>query len=658
MTYSRFSRRLMALAVVAFSGHALCPSGAAGQATDATASANQSVRDYLPFADSTDYQNARRGLIATIDAGEIRDDDGNVVYSMKQFDFIEGDAPASVNPSLWRQSELNSINGLFKVRDDIYQIRGFDLANMTLIKGESGWIIVDPLLSPPTSRAAMRLVDEQLGQLPIKAVIFTHSHIDHFGGIRGIVDEADVRAGKIRVYAPLHFFESAISENVMAGNAMGRRASYMYGNLLPKSATGTTGTGLGQTTSTGLAGIFEPTHIISDLDGETHRIDGLEVEFIYAPESEAPAEMMFYFPALKAAHQAEDISHVLHNLYTLRGAKVRNGQKWSQYIDKMIQKYGDEVEYSVGSHHWPTWGNENIVEYWEKQRDMYRFIHDQTLRLANNGYTPIEIAEMLTLPETLDREFYSRGYYGTVSHNVRAQYELYFGWFDGNPSNLHRLPPAEGGQKYVEFMGGAENLLAQARASYDKGEYRWVAEVVKHLVFADPENGAAKALLADAYEQLGFMAESGPWRNFYLSGAQELREGVRVLPSPNTAGPDMVRGMSTELFFDFLAMRFKGTEANDMTANFNVVLPDVNQVVGLIVGNGVVNPRIGSRLEGDVTARVTINRSDLDRISLGETTFDDLVAKGLVSVEGDAEALNAFLSQLDEFDFWFNIVTP
>jgi alkyl sulfatase BDS1-like metallo-beta-lactamase superfamily hydrolase len=352
-------------------------------ATSFTKQKQQDLLSYLPFADTTDYANARRGFIATLPEGEIKDDNGAVVYSMKQYEFIKGAAPATANPSLWRVSELNSISGLFKVTDYIYQIRNFDLSNMTLIKGKSGWIIIDPLISAPTAKAGLALANEKLGVRKVSAVIFTHSHIDHFGGIRGIVDEADVKSGKVKIYVPEGFFDEAISENVMGGNTMGRRASYMYGNLLPKDTVGTLGTGLGQTTSTGLAGILKGTDIIKNLTGESRVVDGIKVEFIYTPESEAPAEMMFYFPEFKSFCQAEDLSHTLHNLYTLRGAKVRNGQKWSEYIDLAQQKWGKDVTSSFGSHHWPTWGNETINTFMKSQRDLYRFIHDQTLRLAN-----------------------------------------------------------------------------------------------------------------------------------------------------------------------------------------------------------------------------------------------------------------------------------
>ncbi|QKX03625.1 MBL fold metallo-hydrolase [Aquimarina sp. TRL1] len=630
------------------------------EASSYTIAANDSILSYLNFSDKTDSINATKGFMGTIESGEIVNDSGNVVYNMKQYDFIKGKAPGTANPSLWRQSKLNSLNGLFKVTDSIYQIRGFDLANMTLVKGKTGWIIIDPLLSEETARAGLQLANEKVDSLPVKAVIITHSHIDHFGGIRGVMKGSDTINGKIPIYVPQDFFEEAVSENVMGGNAMGRRASYMYGNVLYKDIKGTLGTGLGQTTSTGISGILNGTEIINAVEGVKDTIDGLTVEFIYTPESEAPAEMMFYFEELKAFCQSEDINHTLHNLYTLRGAKVRNGQKWSQYIDRAIYKWGKDVKYSFGSHHWPTWGNEEIYKLWENQRDLYRYIHDQTLRLANQGYTPLEISEMLHLPDSLDKQFYNRGYYGSVSHDVRAQYQLYFGWFDGNPANLHKLPPSDVGERYVAFMGGADSLIKKAKVSFDEGDYRWVAEVVNHLVFSDPDNQSARRLLADTYEQLGYMAESGPWRNFYLSGAKELRHGVKEWDTPNTASPDMVSGMTNELFFNYLAMGFIGTdqEAVDFDYNFNVNLIDVNEKVSLIVQNGVVTPRIGALITEDVTTTVTMKRADLNRIVMKETTFEELIRNGDVILTGNEEAFMSFISKLDTFTFWFHIVEP
>ncbi|MFC5872043.1 Alkyl sulfatase BDS1, metallo-beta-lactamase superfamily [Chryseobacterium arachidis] len=629
------------------------------QSTSYTEKSNNALTAYLPFNDNTDFDNAQKGLIATLPSGEIKDSEGNISYSVKAFDFLKSDAPTTANPSLWRQSRLNAVSGLFKVTDNIYQIRGFDLANMTLVKGKTGWIVIDPLTVQETALAGMELVKKHIGDFPVKAVLLTHSHIDHFGGMRAFINEKDIQSGAIKVYAPEGFFEHSISENVMGGNAMSRRAAYMYGNLLPKSAVGSLGSGLGTTTAKGSTGILEPTDIISKQDGETKIIDGVKIEFIYTPESEAPAEMMFYFPEFKAFCQAENISHTLHNLYTLRGAQVRNGLKWSSYIDKSIQKFGDQVEVSFGSHHWPVWGNDNIIKFWENQRDMYRFIHDQTLRLANQGYTPTEIAEILTLPDELNKQFYNRGYYGSVSHDVKAQYQLYFGWFDGNPSNLNPLPPSEAGAKYVEFMGGAENVLKQAKKSYDKGEYRWVAEVLKHLVFADSKNQEAKNLLADSYEQLGYMSESGPWRNFYLTGASELRNGKKNISRGGTTSKDMISGMSSELFFDYLAMRYKGTDYFKDQFNFNILLTDRNEKVGLIVKNGMVTPRIGTFLKNNITATISVSRNDLAILTAGNNSkVNEYIKNGKIKIEGNADAFNQFIQHIDNFDPWFNIVEP
>ncbi|MBL0708986.1 MAG: MBL fold metallo-hydrolase [Sulfurimonas sp.] len=630
------------------------------ESTSFTKKKNDALKSYLPFEDRTDFENANKGFIATLDSGEIKDENGEVVYSMKQFDFIKDEAPSTTNPSLWRQSKLNSINGLFKVTDRVYQVRGFDLSNISFIEGDTGWIVIDPLVSAETAKASLDLINKELGFRPVSAIIFTHSHIDHFGGIRGVVDVADIESGKVKLYGPKGLFDDAVNENIMAGNAMGRRSTYMYGNLLKKDAKGMIGSGLGQTLSTGKAGIIDPTIIISSETGITKVVDGLNVEFVYTPEAEAPSEMIFYFTDLKTFCQAEIITHNFHNLYTLRGAKVRNGQKWSSYIDLALVKWGDDMEVSFGSHHWPTWGNKEITKFLEKARGLYRFTHDQTLRLANHGYTPKEISEMLKLPESLDKTFANRDYYGTMSHNIKAEYELYFGWFDGNPANLNPLPPVESGKKYVEFMGGADAVLLNAKKSYDKGEYRWVGEVLNKLVFAEPKNQDAKNLLADAYEQLAYQTESGAWRNYYLTAVKELRTGVKVLPSTDMSGPDMVRGMSLDLYLNYIAMRFIGTdkEAQEMKYNFNIILPDVAERGSLIIEDGVVTPRVDSLISEDVTATITLNRSDLDKTSLGEATFEELMKSGAIKVSGDKEAFNKFLTKIDKFKFWFNIVEP
>ncbi len=629
----------------------------AGVASEFTRQKNLIVASQLPFDDDSDFKHAVRGFIATHQDGLIRDDNGNLIYDMNQFSFIDGKAPPTVNPSLWRRSLLNSIHGLFKVADDIYQIRGFGLANMSLVRGKRGWIVIDPLSSVATARAAMRLVAQHLGERPITAVIFTHSRINHFGGIHGIVSEDDVKNGKVPVYAPAGFFDHATREYIMAGHAMRRRASYMYGNLLPKNATGNVGVGIGQVLSGEPADMVAPTESIDRSTDEGRIIDGVTVEFMVARESEAPAELMLYFPDLNAASQPENITHACNSLCAIPSASVKNGQKWSQYIDRILQRYGDEAEYSFGSYRWPIWGNKNVTTFWEQQRDIYRFVHDQTLRLANHGHGPAEIVQSLKLPGSLAVEFYNRGYYGSFGHNVRAQFQLYFGWFDGNPSNLDSLPPVAAGKKYVEFMGGARLLLEKARQSYARGEYRWLAEVLRHLVFAEPDNEDARGLLADTYEQLAYVTESGSWRNFYLSGAMELRRGVKAMPVMRITAPPMVDEMSTELFFNFLATRFNGVEAGDMRYDFNIIFPGVKEQVALIIGNGVVNPRIGATVKNP-TATIFISRRNLAEISFRQTTLADLKKKDEVKIIGNKKAVVKFIEQLDYFDSWFNIATP
>lgn len=621
-----------------------------------TQAANAAVEGTLPFDDRTDFEDARRGFIATLEDPVIRAEDGHVVYDMSKYDFIDADAPASANPSLWRQGQLNQIHGLFEVVDGIYQIRGFDLSNMSLIRGETGWIVIDPLISAESARAALALANKHLGKRPVVAVIYSHSHADHFGGVRGVIDERDVKAGKVRIIAPEDFTDHAVRENVIAGNAMGRRASYMFGNLLPKNAAGNVGSGLGQTTSSGALGLLRPTDTIS-ATGQTITIDGIEIVFQLTPGAEAPAEIMFYFPQFKAFCQAEEINHTLHNLYTLRGAQVRNGLLWSKHIHDAIRLFGADAEVSFGSHHWPTWGNGAIVDFMKKQRDLYRYIHDQTLRLANHGYTMDEIAEMIELPAPLAQTFANRGYYGTLSHNAKAQYQLYFGWFDGNPANLNPLPPAEEGAKYVAYMGGADAVLAKARADYERGEYRWVATALNHLVFAEPGNQGARALLAVTYEQLGFQAESGPWRNFYLTGAQELRRGVAELPSPRTANRDIISALPIELLFDYLAVRLNGPEAAGKSYIFNIDLTDTGETAALYLENGVLNYTLGVQ-EADANTTLHITRTALDEINMGQATFLEKAAAGEASIEGNPLAWVDFMTLLDDFEFWFNIVTP
>ena len=626
-------------------------------ATPTTVQVNRDLLKMLPFSDMEDFKNAQKGFIATGDE-EIKDTKGHVVWSTKKFAFMQDmkkKAPATVNPSLWRQMLLVNLTGLFKVDEHIYQVRNFDLSNITFIEGKSGLIIMDPLVSAETARAALELYYKHRPKKPVVAVIYSHSHVDHFGGVRGIVDEDDLKAGKVKIFAPLGFVENAIAENVMAGNAMSRRASYMYGNVLPVDDKGNVGAGLGSTTSSGTVTMIVPTNIISK-DWEDHVIDGLHFEFQLTLNTEAPSEMHYYIKEYKALCPAENVNHTMHNLYTLRGAKVRDSKAWSKHIDNMLLKWGDEAQVLFAPHHWPTWGNDNINEHVAKQRDTYKFMHDQVLRLANHGYTIDEVGDMVKMPEALDQTWASHGYYGSISHNARAIYNFYLGYFDGNPSHLHKLPPKPGSKKYVEYMGGSKNIIKMAKKDFAKGEYRWVAEALDHVVFADPDNKEAKNLLADTLEQLGYVAESGPWRNFYLSGARELREGVKPAPTPNTASPDVVQNMPIVMILDYMAVRLNPEKAAGKKLKINFNFTDVNELYTVFLDNSTLNNREGNADDADSTIITT--RAILDSIMLGKLTVEEGLKSGDIKVEGTKGKFKELQGMLDDFEFWFNIVTP
>ncbi|HGP0230578.1 TPA: alkyl/aryl-sulfatase [Pseudomonas aeruginosa] len=627
-------------------------------ATDATKAANDALLQELPFNDKTSFELAHKGFIAPLPTEPVKGEKGNLIWDPAKYNFIkEGEAaPATTNPSLWRQSQLINISGLFEVTDGIYQVRNYDLSNITFIEGKKGITIIDPLISTETAKAALDLYYAHRPKKPVEAVIYTHSHIDHYGGVRGVVDEKDVKSGKVKIYAPLGFLEHAVAENVMAGTAMSRRASYMYGNLLPPNANGQLGAGLGTTTSTGTVTLIPPTDIIGKT-GETRVIDGLTYEFLYAPGSEAPAEMLIYIKEKKALNAAEDSTHTLHNTYSLRGAKIREPLPWSKYLNESLKLWGKDVQVMYAQHHWPIWGNKEVRDQLSSQRDMYRYINDETLRLANKGLTMTEIAEQVKLPKGIADRFSNRGYYGSLNHNVKATYVLYLGWFIGNPATLWELPPEEEAKRYVDMMGGADAVLKKAKEYYDKGDFRWVAEVVNHVVFADPNNQAAKNLQADALEQLGYQAESGPWRNFYLTGAQELRNGVQKLPTPDTASPDTVKAMDLDLFFDYLAMRLKGPEVADKHITLNFDFTDLKQKYTLEMVNGVLNHTEGMQAN-DADATITLTRDTLNKIMLKETTLKDAEGSGEIKVQGDQGKLDELMSYMDNFDFWFNIVTP
>ncbi|HIF92363.1 MAG TPA: MBL fold metallo-hydrolase [Myxococcales bacterium] len=627
-------------------------------ATAATRAANQKVARSLPFDHDADFELAKRGRLATDPGLQIAADDGTIAWDMTNYAFEKGDAPDTVNPSLWRQAKLNMIHGLFQVVDGIYQVRGYDLSNISFVRGDTGWIVLDPLITVEAARAALDLVNETLGERPVVAVIYSHSHVDHFGGVRGVTTREDVEQGRVRIIAPEGFMQHSVSENVLAGNVMTRRAAYMFGRLLPAGERGRIDAGLGKTTSIGRVSIIEPTDVIHKT-GTTLTIDGVEIVFQYTPNAEAPAEFMFYFPQRKAFYAAEEASAVLHNLYTLRGAQVRNGSDWARWLDEAIDLFGGDLEVVFGGHHWPRWGRAEAVAYLASQRDLYKYIHDQTLHLANMGLTPLEIAEQLRLPDELGREWFNRGYYGTVSHNSKATYQLYLGFFDGNPANLNPHPPEQAGRRYVELAGGAEALLDHARVAYDRGDYRWVAEVVKHLVFAEPSNRAARWLEADALEQLGYQAESGPWRNFYLTGAQELRatESAKIGTTVSPTSSDILAGMSSDLFFDYLAIGLKGEEAADVEMTVELEFPDRDEQWLLEIAHGVLRYYKARRAE-DPTIVLRISRADFVGVLSGAVSLPNLLLKDQASLDGGLIALARFGRLFERFSPAFEIVKP
>ena len=630
----------------------------AKDATAQTKSANDALYGQLPFTDKTDFMNAHKGFIAPLPSELIKGKQGNVVWDPQQYAFIkEGEkAPDTVNPSLWRQSQLINIGGLFQVTDGVYQIRNLDLSNMTIMEGKEGITVIDPLVSAETAKVGMDLYYKNRGKRPVVAVIYTHSHVDHYGGVRGVIDEADVKSGKVKVYAPAGFMKEAVSENIMAGNAMSRRASYMYGNLLKPDAKGQVGAGLGTTTSAGTVTLIEPTNYITHT-GQKEVIDGLTYDFMMAPGSEAPSEMLWYVEEKGMIEAAEDVTHTLHNTYSLRGAKIRDPLAWSKYINDVIGRWGVKANIIIAQHHWPTWGNENVVKLMKSQRDMYRYINDQTLRMANQGLTRDEIAANFKLPSGLEKSWASRGYYGSVSHDVKATYVFYLGWFNGNPATLNELPPVDAAKKYVDYMGGADAIMQKAKTDYAQGNYRWVAQVTNNIVFADPSNKEARNLEADALEQMGYQAESGPWRNFYLTGAQELRNGVVKGATPNTASPDTVKAMSPEMFFDYLAVHINGEKAANAQAVFNVDLGADGGKYKLELENGVLNHSADAQAS-NADASITLNRATLNKIILKEESLKQAEEKGDVQISGNHAKLDEFLGYLDSFDFWFNMVTP
>ena len=624
-------------------------------ATPTTVRANEAAAKAMTMNDKQDFEDATRGLLSQLKDPLVKAADGRVVYNTQRYDFVKGDAPATVNPSLWREQKLNTSQGLFKVADGIYQIRGYDIANMTLVEGASGWIVIDTLLTEDMARAGLKLAMETLKSTkPVVAVIYTHSHADHFGGARGVVDEADVRSGKVKVIAPEGFMDNAVAENVLAGNAMSRRANYMYGISLPASDKGSVGTGLGLALSNGAPGLIPPTVIVKKT-GEEMTIDGVRIQFQMAQGSEAPSEMMFYFPEKKALCLSEVATKLMHNVYTIRGAKLRDALGWSKYINETLDLFPD-AEVAFASHHWPTWGNANVRGFLANQRDTYRFLHDRALNLANQGETMPEIGNATFFPKGLAADASSHGYYGTLSHNLRAVYNYYLGFYDANPATLDPLRPVDSAKRYVAAMGGEAAVIALGRKAFADGEYRWVVELVNNVVFANPDNTEARGLQADALEQLGYQAESATWRNAYLMGALELRSGPKT-SGASSSGPDTVRGMTNELLFDFIALRLNHEKTDGMKAAISMVFSDINEVWALELSNSVLNNTKGRVLKNpDVT--ITLTRPAFLAMLLQGKKIPELVQAGMVKVEGNPQGFGAVVANIIDFDPVFNIVTP
>jgi len=621
-------------------------------ATPQTRAANAPVE--LGF-DPADFDRASRGLVAAHRTGIIESPFGPV-WDMPRYDFIErgSENPETVNPSLWRQAQLNAIHGLFEVAPGIWQARGYDISNVTFIAGETGWIVIDPLTAEYTARACLDLANEHLGERPVVAVIYTHSHADHFGGVLGVTTREDVAAGRCRVIAPEHFMRETIEENVIAGFAMLRRAAYQFGPLLPAGPKGHVDCGLGKAIPFWPADLIAPTEEIT-ATGQELVVDGVRIVFQLTPEAEAPAEMNFFFPDHGWLCTAENCTHNMHNLVPIRGAHVRDALKWSKYIDEMIELFGADVELMFASHHWPRWGREDVLGYLVLQRDLYRWIHDQTMRMANHGHTVLEIAEMLELPPEFREESHTIGYYGALVHNVKAVYQRYLSWYDGNPANLWRLPPTEAGARYVRLAGGADALLAQARDAFDAGDYRWVVELVNHLVFADPANADARALQADALEQLGYQSESATFRNAYLQGAQELRSGP--LPSGPARRGGVLAAMSVGQIVDTLAVSLRSEDVGGLRATINLAITDTGEEWVLGLSNRTIHG-VSGRQDPAADATLRLDRATLLAVVDRVVTVADGIAAGTIEVTGDPTASDRIFGNLDTFMSNFPIVEP
>ena len=631
------------------------------KATKYTKSKNKDFAKSLPVDDGTDAANVARGFIATRENPVIEKHEPNawqpISWDLSKSNFVKGESPETVNPSLWRQAGLNAQHGLYEICEDFYQVRGFDTSNATFIRGNTGWIVIDPLTTAETAAAAYELVTENLGFSEISAVIYTHSHLDHYGGILGMLERSRIEEENILIVAPEGFLREAVAENVIAAPVMGRRATYQFGMLLPWNEQGHVDQGLGKGIPTGSSALVPPTIEITET-GQELTLDGVKIEFQLTPESEAPAEMHFFFPEYKALCMAENCSGTMHNILTLRGALVRDSLQWSKYIDEALERWGDSANLVFASHGWPHWGKDAVRGYLTRQRDLYRWLHDQAMRLANLGYTPNEIAAEVTLPSGLWDDFMCHGYYGTVSHNVRAVYQRYIGFYDGHPSSLDPHTPVEVGKRYVDFMGGIEDLLEKAKKAFKEGDYKWVAEVLRHAVFANPENEAVRLLQADAFEQLAYQAESGPWRDIYLTGAQELRNGSINVPVLQRPKLEVAKGMTLGQIFDFLAVKVNGNAAvklSPMTINWS--FSDANENAYLELSNGTLHSKIGPIIRS-TNLEIVSSRDVLEELISTEYSITQALEEKRIDIEGNVEKFLNFWETLTDFPLFWPIIEP
>ena len=610
----------------------------------------------LPFADTRDLEEQKKGLIAPMKDLKIMADAGHVAWDMERFQFLDSqDEFESIHPSLHRQSKLNNNYGLYEVIPGIYQVRGFDLSDISFVRGKTGWIVFDPLVTKEVVRAAWKLFQDHVGNgLPVSAVIYSHTHGDHWGGVRGIVDEADVRSGKVPIIAPVDFMNFTVSENVYAGNAMNRRLFFQYGLLLPASPYGYAGQGLGQAISAGATGLIAPTRYV-EKDIEEFEVDGVRMIFQYTPNTEAPREMNTYIPGMKALWMAENVTSTLHNIYTLRGAQVRDPLGWSKYINEALYRFGQEAEVMFASHHWPRWGNDRIQEVLRGQRDLYAHMNNQVLHLANQGVTINEIHNVYEVPRSLQNKWFCRGYHGSPQHNSRGVVQRYLGFWDCNPATLIPLSPKDSAPLYVEMMGGSEKIMARGRQLHDEGRYLHAQEIVNKLVQAEPQNQAAKDLLADIFEQLGYQQETPSLRNSYLAAAYELRTGIPQGETVDASSPDVVRAMSTELFLNFLGIRMDSRKAEGMRFTMNLITPDNGEKFIVELENATLTNIKGFLAEKpDLT--LTINRSDLEQTMIRAKTLESQIADGTAKVQGDASVLQKLAATMVDFDPRFEIM--